>query len=223
MSKHTLQAQPRELSGRKVKQLRSQGFVPANVFGKKVESLQIQVDAKVFSKIYTEVGESTLIYLQVAGEKQERPVLVREIAIHPTTSQYLHVSFHQVDLKEKVTAPVKVVLEGEAPAEKEKLGILVQQLDQVEIEALPTEMPENITLDISGLSQVDDSITVADLRLSPNLSVQTDPDAVIVKIEALAAEEPAEVAPVEGEETAAETTTVEGEGETAAAEPAPEE
>ncbi|KKU64574.1 MAG: 50S ribosomal protein L25 [Candidatus Amesbacteria bacterium GW2011_GWA1_47_16] len=204
-AKHTLNAKQREIAGRAVKKLRAGGIVPANLFGKNTPSVNLQLDAKTFAKLYNQVGESALIYLQIDKEKTDRPVFVKDVLRHPVTGQLLHVGFYQVDLKQKVTAPVPVLLEGEALAESEKLGIMIQQLDEVEVEALPTDMPENIKIDVTGLKVVNDSITVGDLKLdSSKFKVLTDPASVIVKIEELAAEEPVEApaqeaAPAEGE------------------------
>jgi len=220
MAKHTLAAEPRVLKGREVKKLRSQNIVPANVFGRKVDSVNIQVSAKDFSKLFREVGESTLIYLEIKGEKEPRPVLVSEVTKHPVSGQLLHVAYHQVDLKEKVTANVAVKLSGEAPAEKEKLGILVQQADEIEIEALPTDMPENITVDISSLDTVGSLITIQDLKLdSAKLTIKTALDTIIVKIEDLAKEEV--VAPPPAPEAVAEGTPAAEEAAPAAEEAAP--
>lgn len=210
-TKHTLKAEPRKITGRKVKSLRSQGFIPANVFGKDLKSLSFQIKTVDFTKLYKEVGESTLIYLTVEGEKENRPVMVHDVAVHPVTDQILHIDFHQVNLKEKTTAQVAIKLTGEAPAEKEKSGILVQQLSELEIEALPSDMPESIGVSIASLVAEGDTILVKDIKLSDKLTVKTDPEAVVVKIERLAKEEPKEVpvAPVvpEGEVV----TTPEGE------------
>lgn len=134
-------------------------------------------------------GESSLIYLQIEGEKSDRPVMVSQITSHPVTGDLLHVSFHQVDLKEKVVASVALKIVGESPAEKDKLGILVQQLDELVIEALPTDMPDHIDVDVSPLSEVGSQITIADLKPNPKYVFKTDPDTTIVKIEALAKEE----------------------------------
>jgi large subunit ribosomal protein L25 len=222
-NKHSLSVQPRTVIGRKVKQLRHAGLVPANVFGKNAESANIQMPVKDFSNAYAEVGESTLLYLSVDGEKEARPVLVREVTRHPVTSEILHIDFNQVSLKEKVTAPVKIELTGEAPAEKEKLGILVQQLDEVELEALPTEMPEHLEVSVEKLIAVDDAILVKDLPLDySRITIKSDPEAIIVKIEPLPAEEPVEEVPVEGE-AAESAATGEAEGETSEEKPAAEE
>ena len=162
-TKHTLKAQPRKIIGRKIKSLRAQGFIPANVFGKDLKSHSLQIKAVDFNKLYKEVGESTLIYLEVAGEKENRPVMVHERAVHPVTDLVLHVDFHQVNLKEKTTANVAVKLTGESPAEKEKAGILVQQTSELEIEALPTDMPESIEVSVTSLAVEEDTILVKEL------------------------------------------------------------
>jgi len=218
MTQNKLSAQPRQTLGRKVKKLRAQGLIPANVFGKKIPSVNLQLPVKDFAKKYSEVGESTLVYLQVEGEKADRPVMVSQVTRDPVSGLILHVSFHQVDLKEKVTAPVSIKITGDAPAEKDKLGILVQQLDELEIEALPADLIDHIDVDVSILAEVNQAIYVKDLNLDSKLTVKTDSESIIAKIEPLAKEEVKEVAPAavlaEGEVVAAPT----GEGEA----PAPE-
>lgn len=208
-NKHILSASPRKITGRKIKALRSQGFIPANVFGKDLKSQSLQVKAADFSKLYKGVGESTLVYLSVEGEKEDRPVMVHDVALHPVTDQILHVDFHQVNLKEKTTASVAIKLTGEAPAEKEKQGILVQQLSELEIEALPEDMPESVEISIESLTTEGDTLQIKDIKLSGKLTVKSDPEAIVVKIEPLAKEEPKEEVPApveaptpEGEEPA---------------------
>jgi large subunit ribosomal protein L25 len=196
--KHTLSVTPRTLTGRKVNSLRRSGIVPANVFGKHVDSTSLQVDAKLFDKLYAQSGGSTLVYLKTDG-LPDRPVLIREVSKHPVSGQIMHIDFNQVSLKEKVTAPVSILLIDEAPAEKEKLGILVQQLDEVEVEALPTDMPEHLEISVANLAAVDDSVTVGDIKLDGKIEIKTDPETIVAKIEAFAAEEPVEAPVAEGE------------------------
>ena len=196
MTKHTLKADARKILGRKVNSLRKLGLVPAVVYGKKTKTVNLQVDAKVFSKLHSRVGESALVYLQIEGEKDERPVLVRQVTLHPVSDTILHVDFHQVDLLEKVTAAVPVKIVGEAPAEKEKLGILVQQLHEIEVEALPTDMPESFEVEASGLVEVNQAILVKDVKTSVKVKVLTDPEQIIAKIEHMAKEEVKEEVPV---------------------------
>src|SRR3989344_4022830 len=98
MTKHTFKVTTRTTVGRAVKKLRSQGITPANIFGKQLESLSIQFSTKDFLKLRRQIGESSLIYMQVDGEKTDRPVIVREVTVHPVTSHLLHVAFNQVSL-----------------------------------------------------------------------------------------------------------------------------
>lgn len=206
MTKHTFSVEPRTIVGRKVKQLRKTGLVPAGIFGKTVSSQNIQLKSKDFLKLIKNIGESSLIYLQVKGDNAEKPVLVRELTSDPVTGELLHISFNQVSLKEKVTATVSVEITGESPAERDKLGILVQQLDQVEIEALPTDIPEGFTVDANMLAEVNSAITVGDLVVDKSkITITTDPESIIAKIEPLAAEEVVEEAPAASEEAAEST------------------
>ncbi|MEK7504105.1 MAG: 50S ribosomal protein L25 [Patescibacteria group bacterium] len=191
MSKHSLVSQIRTVTGRKVKALRKSGLTPAVVYGKKTKTESIQVNTKEFVKLFSQIGESTLIYLG------DRPTLVRDVTYDAVTGLPLHVDFLQVDLKEKVKANVPVKLIGESPAEKEKLGVLVQQLEEIEVEALPTDMPEHIEVDVTILAEVDQAIHVKDLKISSKVEVLSDGGQIIAKIEPMAKEEPVAVAEVE--------------------------
>lgn len=208
--KHNFTVAPRQLLGRRVKKLRRENLTPANLFGKNLPSLNLQVDTKKFLDLHREVGESTLVYLTLENETSPRPVFIRAVTFHPVTHQLLHVDFHQVNLNEKITAPVPVKLVGEAPAERDKLGILVQQADEVEIEALPADMPDRLEVDVTGLVAEGDSILAKDIPLASSLTLSSDPEVIIAKIEPLAKEEiVAPPAPIEGEAAPAEA--VEGE------------
>lgn len=222
MSKNTLTVQTRKITGRKVKSLRRDGIVPANVFSKSTPSQTIQVDEKAFLRLRKQVGESSLIYLELEGSKQPLPVMVSDATIHPVTRRLLHVSFHQVNLAEKVSANVALKIVGVAPAEKDGLGILVQQTADLEIEALPADMPDHLDVDVSGLIEVDQSILASQVKLPAKTILKSDPTAIVVKIEPLAKEEPKE-APVAPAEAEAATAVPAAEGEsTPAASPAVE-
>ncbi len=198
MSKHTLAASPRILTGRKVKNLRKDGFVPANVYGKDVKSLSVQVNAKDFIKLEKEVGETGLVYLNVDGS--ERPVLITNVQLHPVSGLPLHADLHQVNLKVAISAPVPIELIGEPIAVSEGKGILIQPLSEVEVEALPTDLPEKLELDVAGLSEVDQSLQVKDIKTPANVKILTDSEEMVAKIAPLAAEEvQAAPAPAEGE------------------------
>ncbi len=208
-TKHTLKAKVREITGRKVKQLRAQGQIPANVYGKGLPSVSLQMNGLEFAKAFKNASESTLFYLQIEGEKIERPVLVRQVSIHPVSGTIVHVDLNQVNLKEKVKTSVAIKLVGESPAEKEGLGVLVQQLDDLEVEGLPTDMPESIEVSVTNLIDLDSSIVVSDLKVSDKLEVLTEKDRIVAKIAPMAKEEVVETpvveAPTEGA-TPAEST-----------------
>ena len=224
MTKLKLKADKRTITGRKVKNLRNEGILPANIFGKKVKSISVQVEKSSFESTFKDAGETGIIELSLG--KETRPVLVHGVQIDPVTDEPIHVDFFQVNLKEKVTANVPLELIGEAPAEKQKLGTLVQQLDEIEVEALPTDLPDKYELDVSDLKEVDDMLTVADLKTDAKVEVLNDKEQIIAKIEALREEEEEPVPVAEGDEVAVEgEAPVEGEGEEApeGGEEAPEE
>lgn len=182
MNKLTLKAEARTISGRKVKNLRKEGILPGNVSGKKIKSESIQVNFKDFEKVYKEVGETGLLTLEIG--KEEKPVLVHNLQVNPVSDVPVHVDFLQVDLKEKVEADVPVELTGESPAEKQAIGTVVQHLNEVKVEALPTDLPEKFVVDVSELSEVDQAIFIKDLKVDRSkVDVKNDAEEIVVKVE----------------------------------------
>ncbi len=217
MKKHPLSAQPREALGRKVKKLRQKGMIPATVYGKKIKSVSITILAEDFAKIQKSAGETGLIDLTLNNEVL--PVLIHHIQIDPVYGHLLHIEFHQVDLKEKVITRVPLVLTGQSSAVTQKLGVMLSVLDEIEVEALPTELPEHISVDISTLNQVNDEIKVSDLQTPGEIAVLTGPDLTVVKIAPLVTKEAeAQVAAEEAAAAAAKTTEAE---QAPASEPTP--
>jgi large subunit ribosomal protein L25 len=198
----------REIFGKKVKKLRRDGILPANIYGKDLESTAVQADMKEFMAVFDQVGETGLIDLELDGKM--RPVLVKNPQLAYPLRTFLHVDFFQVNLKEKVKTMVPVVLTGEAQATTDETGLLLQTLNEVEIEALPDKLPENIEVDVTGLAQVDDQILVSDLTAPEGVEILTDPGQVVAKIGELVVEEPEPEEPAEGEE-GAEGEAAEGE------------
>ena len=202
MQEIKLKALKREISGRKVKQLRNNGLIPANVFGKKIKSQALSLEKEEFEKVYKKAGETEVVGLMIEGEKEERPILIQNLQAHPVTDEPLHVDLRQIILTEKITAQIPVEITGEAPAAQQKLGILIQTISEIEVEALPMELPEKFVVDASGLTKVDDEVKVKDLVVDRNkVKLLVEEDLVVAKIEPLAAEE---VAPPPTEEAAAE-------------------
>ncbi len=208
MAKLTLHAQPRTITGRKVKKLRKEGFLPANVYGKKIKSQSLSLLKEEFLKIYQQAGETEIIDLKIEGEKDTRPVLIQNLQVHPLSNDPLHVDLRQIILTEKLTAKIPVELIGESPAVAQKIGILIQPINEIEIEALPTDLPEKFVVDISKLANVDDEIKVKNLEVNQEkIEIKTDPELTIIKINPLAEEEiTPPPAPEEGEEAPAEVT-----------------
>ena len=194
-------AQKRELMGHKAKKLRREGILPANLFGKKIKSQSLQVNLKEFLKVFEKTGETGLIDL-VIDDKETRPVLVGNVQIEPVSDQPLHVDFHQVNLEEKVTVAVPIHLVGEAPAVVRDEGVLVQPLAEVEVEALPTDLPDHLEADISSLDKIDAAVRVADLKVPKGVVVKTVQEEVVAIINPKAKEE--EVAPAAEEAVVAE-------------------
>jgi len=201
--KPILEVEKRKFTGRKVKTLRQKGLLPANVYGKKIKSLSIQADAKSVEKIFNEVGETGLVDLLVKGEKQARPVLLHNPQFHPVNDSLLHLDFYQVDLTQKVTADVSIELTGESPAVEKGEGILVQLLSEIEVEALPADLPEKFVVDVSKLEKIDDAITVEGLKSDEKVKINAEKDQVIAKITAQE-EEIIEEPPAEAEQPAGE-------------------
>ncbi len=215
MEQIPLVAEKRSVLGRKVKSLRRQGIIPAHVFGHKVKTEHIQVKAHDFKKVFETAGETGIIALSVGTEK--KPVLIRGTQVHPLTDDLLHIDFYQVNLSEKVTVNVPLEIIGESPAVEKKIGLLLTPVTEVEVEALPGDLPENIEVDISNLTNIDDEIKVKDLKVDRSkIDVLADEELVVAQVgelitkemEALEAEveaeqaEAAAAAPAEGEESA---------------------
>ncbi len=197
--KITLQAVTRAVLGKKVKRLRKEGQLPANIYGKKIKSQSITVNYLEFTQTFDQAGETSLIDL--ALDKTTHPVLITNVQVDPVTDNPIHVDFRQVDLTEKVTANIPLVITGESPAVKDLGGVLETPLSEVEVEALPTDLPENIQIDISSLKKIGLTLTVGDLKVSSKVEIKSDPATPVVVISEPRAEEEPEPAP-EAEEAA---------------------
>jgi large subunit ribosomal protein L25 len=204
MNTYKLTVEPRKVTGRKVKSLRAEDLIPGNVFGKDINSYAVQVNSDEFRKIYKSAGETAIVELST-GKAKKAPVLISNVQLHPVTGDVLHVDFRQVDLTKKVTAMVPVVLFGESPAEKSGIGTVVQQITEMEVEALPMELPEKFEVDISALTEVDSTVYVKDLKFDKGkIKLEADSEEIIAKVEPPQKEEeiapPPEAAAAEGEE-----------------------
>ena len=217
MKREKLTVEKRKITGKKVKNLRREGILPANIYGKDFKSVSVQVPLKDFEKVFGQAGETGVI--DIALSSQTIPVLIHNIH-QDYLGNFLHADFYKVNLSEKVKTMVPIEIAGEPKAVTDKIGLLMQILNEVEVEALPTELPEKIEVNVENLANIDDQITVGDLKVSGGVTLLSDPNQVIVKIDELVSKEAEELAAEEAAaaeeakaEAAAEAGEVQVEGE----------
>ncbi len=178
----------------KLGDVRSNGMVPAVVYGASVENTSISVSSIEFVKVFKEAGESSTIVIDIEGKKVD--VLIHDVQFDPVKSHPVHVDFLAVDMNKPVHVLVPLEFVGVAPAEKSGLGTLVKVLHEVEIEALPKDLPHNISVDISSLLTLENQIHAKDLVMPAGVTLLTEMDEVIALV-AAAKEEKEEVVAVD--------------------------
>lgn len=195
MEKRVIEATRRTLTGKQVSQLRREGKLPAVLYGYKFEATPIVLDRRTATRTLHGVSRPTLVTVNLEGK--EHNALVREIQRDFIRGDLLHVDFQIVSMTEKIRATVPVMLEGTAPAVAEFNGVVISGVSQLDVEALPRDLPESITVDISELNHIGDGVYVRDLVIPINVAVLTDKDEMVTIISAGTAEEPEEVEEVE--------------------------
>lgn len=206
MQRPSLTVTKREVLGKKIKKLRKEGILPANIYGHEIKSEAVQLPYKEFEAVFKETGETGLIDIKLDGKT--RPVLIHNVQYHNVSRLPLHADFYQVNLKEKVKTMVPVAPVGEPKAVIDKIGVLMQTVSEVEVEALPADLPENIEVHVENLAAIGDQITVGELTKPSGVEILTDGGQVVVKIDDIISEEAKEQAAQEAaaaEEHAAET------------------
>ena len=186
-----IEAEPRTVIGKQVKQLRREGLIPAVIYGIN-DPVTIQLENKMLRRVLRRAGTTNLIDISFDGQK--RTVLARQIQQHLTRGDLVHVDFQEVDLKVKITAEASLVLVGRSAMMEDGQGSDVLALNNVEIEALPDDLIAEIEVDVSGLS-ADESIYVGDLSVPEGVVILTDPETAVARFEyaRLEAEEEEEV------------------------------
>ena len=208
--KTSIEVARRDVLGKKVSRLRREGITPANIYGNHIDSVAIQLSTEQFRQFLRGHSRNEMIHLQFDGE--ERPTFIRNIQRNPVTDQILHIDFLQVSLDHKVRLDVAVHITGVAPAVDAHGGIITHALTSVQVEALPTNIPESLTADISVLTDLGQSLHVSDLTAPEGVDLLTDPETVVARIDIPAAERAEEDEAEEGEE-GEEGEGEEGEGE----------
>jgi len=195
MENVVLNATQRTVTGKKVKQLRRQGKLPAVMYGSDYKAIPVTLDLRETTRSLQSLTQSTIVTIDLDGEQNS--ALVQEKQVDFIRGTILHIDFRIVSMTEKIRTSVPVQLEGEAPAVKDFSGIVVTNLNEIQVECLPSDLPEQFVLDISNLSEIGSSILVKDVVSSDKIQVFADPDTVVVVIAGQAAEEEEEVEELE--------------------------
>jgi large subunit ribosomal protein L25 len=178
-----LTATTRAATGKRVKDVRNAGSLPAVVYGHGTEPQSLTLGVSEFQKLYRTAGSSSLIDLSIDGAAPVK-VLIQEVQPHHLTMKPQHVDLRQINMKEELEVEVPLAFTGEAPAVKELAGTLVHAYDAVLVKCLPSDLPHEITIDLSVLKTFDDAITVANLVLPKGVTVLLDADASLVSVAA---------------------------------------
>jgi large subunit ribosomal protein L25 len=214
-----LNASTRQLTGKRARQLHREGKLAAIVYGHSASPTPLTLDRLEFQKVFVKSGRTHLVDLVVDGKTEK--VLVREIQTHPRRLGPIHVDFYQVNLQEKIRVEVPVHLTGESAAVKRGDADVLQPIHTLEVECLPSDIPEAFEVDITPLEEVESEFRVSELTVPKGVTVLADPDELVVKIvhkremkveEELPAGEP--LVGAEGEAAAEGAEAAEGEAET---------
>jgi len=183
-------ASTRTVSGKKVKALRKAGFLPAHIYGRGLQSQSVQIETSLLRKAMAGVGRNVLLSIHVDNGT---PImaLVREVQRDAVTDTLLHADFYAVSLTEKIRTRIPINLVGEAPAAKFLAGIVVQSLESLEVECLPTDLMPEVRVDIATLEKLEQSIFVRDLPIPQGWDVLSDAEQMVVKVASPAAAEEA--------------------------------
>lgn len=181
-SRPTLAAETREVLGKKVARLRRGGRLPAVVFGHGKESIPVTVDAHEFELLRRRIAGSTLVDLSVDGKKSH-PILVHDVQISPVTREMLHAELFLVKMTEEITMDIPVVTVGEAPAVRDHGGTLLHALETLKVKALPAHLPERFEVPIGTLVDFDTQIHVRDIAIPPDVTLLTDLDEMVARVQ----------------------------------------
>lgn len=182
MERVELRAQSRSIRGKKVKQLRAQGFTPAVVYGPDTPAQPIQAPERDLTRALQQASTTALINLWIDQESNPKVVLARSIQRDILTAQVHHVDFYQVRLTEKVKTLPRLEFVGESPLAKSGTAVVVYSMTEIEVECLPDDLISSIEVDLSGLETLDDNVTVGDLPVPEGITFTASPDEVVVSV-----------------------------------------
>jgi large subunit ribosomal protein L25 len=183
----SLELSPREVLGKKVKRLRRQGVIPVHLYGPGVDPQPLQCETTKLVDVLVRAGGNTAVTVTVQGGQETHLAFAREIQWDPRRDDILHVDFLAVDASRPVSAQVPITLIGESPGARTAGGTVMQQLRDLNVEALPLEVPRELELDLTMLTEPDGVLRAADIVIPGNVTLLTDPEDVVVRIEVLRA------------------------------------
>jgi large subunit ribosomal protein L25 len=182
MEELELGAQARTVFGKKTKNLRREGIIPATLYGPKTEAMSLQLAERELSRVLEHAGTNRLIGLMIDDAKKPRMILARDVQRDVITHSLVHVDLYEVVMTEKITADIPITLVGVAPGVTKKEGLLVRGLDSLQVHCLPDQLMDEIEVDISVLEERDQAILVSDLNVAGDIEILTNPDEVVVQI-----------------------------------------
>ena len=182
-----IKAEARTITGKAVKTLRQAGFLPAVLYGEGIGSQAIAVSARDFEKAYQEAGESTLLKLDVAGSPHT--VLIHDVAHDPLRGNLIHADFYAVRMDKALRVSVPIVFSGESPAVKNEGGILVRVVQELEVEAMPADLPHELHADLARLDALKSRILVRDIVRSATVKIIADGEEIIALVDKPRSEE----------------------------------
>jgi len=178
MEELNLKSTIRKEKGRKVKKLRRKSFIPAVIYGHKTKNQLLKIAYKDFEDVYKKAKENTLINLLIE-DNSKRKVIIHNLQVDPVDNKFLHIDFYQVKMDEKISTEVPLNFIGESEAVKNEGGVLVKNMDTIEIESLPQSIPQEIKVNISRIKKLEEAIHVKDLDVPKNVKLLVHEDEVV--------------------------------------------
>ena len=207
-----LKAEKRERVGTQLAALREEGKIPAEIYGEGIdENIHLFINEKEFLGVFKEAGESSIV--EVDFEERKIPVIIHDLQKDQLGDKFLHIDLYAVDMNKEITAEIPLHFIGESPLARAGSAVLVKSLNEIEVETLPTHLPQHIDIDVSVLIELNDTIHVKDLSLPKEVTILTDPETVIVSATEIQEEEPEEVEAPPEEETKEESSKEESSSE----------
>lgn len=198
VKKLEIEAALREAVGGGLNSLRKEGFLPSVLYGHNFSPISLKVKYSDFENVYKKAGESTLINLKLDNKLEL--AMVKDVQADPVSGKFIHADFYRVKMDEKIHTDIPLVFVGDSRAVKAG-GVLVKAINELEVEALPQDLPHEIPVDVSGLRNFHDEIFIRDLAISEKVKLlNVHPEDVVAVVQEPRKEEGPEVAAAAPEE-----------------------